>query len=411
MDSQKTQRLIFIALTCQLFASINFSFMNLYLKETQGYTDTFFATDQLNFTCWLLLTVFGRILGAYFIGKHADKLGFFKSILFTSQIFIFLSVLCAAFCLTNELSYELNRGFYFLRFFYSFLEPAALILPGLYLLNLNSNLNHYKISAFLIGAVFIAKAASYHLIYLPPAFMKILCIFPLIATSLSWIIYRHLKNNSSPEKIVISKKSPMPFQIKILCALFGAACSTGLFYHHFFVSYYFLNVNVMDARFDLGGVLYYTLCGLFLFPAAKLCEKFELYKTTCISLGMLFILGLNFVFSVPTPMMYLTQQILFSFFSALFIAPILAVLYRFYNTHRSIYDSMLWFVLGFSVCTMLAFFEQRIAFQKGFSGIGWCVYSASVFLCLIAIYKLRLDTIFAERSKVDSVGDIKLFEA
>lgn len=120
MDSQKTQRLIFIALTCQLFASINFSFMNLYLKETQGYTDTFFATDQLNFTCWLLLTVFGRILGAYFIGKHADKLGFFKSILFTSQIFIFLSVLCAAFCLTNELSYELNRGFYFLRFFIPF---------------------------------------------------------------------------------------------------------------------------------------------------------------------------------------------------------------------------------------------------------------------------------------------------
>jgi hypothetical protein len=157
--------------------------------------------------------------------------------------------------------------------------------------------------------------------------------------------------------------------------------------------------------------VYYTLCGLFLFPAVKLCEKFGLYKTTSISLGMLFILGMNAIFASPTSTMYLVQQLFFSFFSALFIAPMLVVLHRLYKSCLRFSDTMFWFMLGFSGCTVLAFCEQQMALQKRFSGIGWCVYSASIFLCLIAIHKFRSHTILGERSKVDSAPSIKLFEA
>jgi hypothetical protein len=413
MTNTKTKELIFIflAIFCQLFASMNMSFLNTYLKGTQGYADVFFASDELRFIYWMLLTIFGRIFGAYFIGKYADKFGFFKSIVFVSKSFVVLSVLCAVFCLTHEISYEINRGFYLLRFFYCFLEPAALIFPSLYLLNRSSHLNQYKLSTLLLAAVFIAKSASYHLIYLPPALMEFWCVLPLIATALSWGIYSYLAKNSAPLTATTSKKSPMPSQLKILSTLFGAACATGAFYHHFFVSYYSVNINIVDANFDLGSVVYYTLCGLFLFPAAKLCEKFGLYKTTRISLVMLFILGMNAILASPTSTMYFVQQLLFSFFSALFIAPILVVLHRLYKSCLRFSDTMFWFMLGFSGCTVLAFCEQQLAKQKGFSGIGWCVYSASIFLCLIAIHKFRSNTILGERSKVDSAPSIKLFEA
>jgi len=413
MNHPKTKELslIFIALIGQLFASMNISFLNTYLKGTQGYADAFFASDDLRFVYWMLLTVFGRIFGAYFIGKYADKFGFFKSMIFVSKSFLVLSVFCALFCLTHELSYEINRGFYLLRFFYCFLEPAALILPSLYLLNRSSHLNQYKFSALLIGAVFVAKYASYHLIHLPSALMEFWYVFPLIATALSWGIYSYLAKNSAPLTATIPKSSPMPSQLKILSTLFGAACATGAFYHHFFVSYYSVNINIVDANFDLGSVVYYTLCGLFLFPAAKLCEKFGLYKTARISLGMLFLLGMNSILASPTSTMYAVQQLLFSFFSALFIVPVLVVLHRLYKNFPSFSDTMFWFMLGFSGCTVLAFCEQQLAQQKGFSGIGWCVYSASIFLCLIAIHKFRSNTIFGERSKVDSAPSIKLFEA
>jgi hypothetical protein len=81
MTNTKTKELIFIflAIFCQLFASMNMSFLNTYLKGTQGYADVFFASDELRFIYWMLLTIFGRIFGAYFIGKYADKFGFFKS--------------------------------------------------------------------------------------------------------------------------------------------------------------------------------------------------------------------------------------------------------------------------------------------------------------------------------------------
>ncbi len=413
MTNTKTKELIFIFLAIfgQLFASMNISFLNAYLKKTQWYDDLFFASDQLLFYYWMLFTVYGRIFGAYFIGKYADKFGFFKSIVFVSKSFIVVSVLCAAFCLTHELGYEINLGLYLFRFFYCFLEPAALILPSLYLLNFNDTFSHYKFSMLLIAAVFIAKSASHHLMYLPPALIRFWYILPLISTALSWGIYSNLAKNSTSLTATTQKKSPMPFQLKILSTLFGAACATGVFYHHFFVSYYSVNINIVDARFDLGSVVYYTLCGLFLFPAAKLCEKFGLYNTTRISLGMLFILGINSIFASPTSIMYLVQQVLFSFFSALFIAPMLIVLHRLYKSCLRFSDTMFWFMLGFSGCTVLAFYEQQIALQKRFSGIGWCVYSASIFLCLIVTYKFRSHTILGERSKADSDSTIKLFEA
>lgn len=408
---KKESIFIFLAIFGQLFASMNMSFTNSYLQETKDLSDIFFASNKLVFTYWILLPILGRICGAYFFGKHADRFGILKSILSVSRNFVFLTLLCAVFCFTHEFSHEMDTGLYIIRFLYCFLEPAALILPSLYLLNRRPQ-NQYKLSALLIGAVFVAKSASYHLMYLPPALMKFWYLVPLITTSLSWAIYCHLEKHSESEKAPASNSLPMPFQKKVLNSLFGAACATGAFYHHFFVNYYSVNINIVDARFDLGSVMYYTLCGFFLFPAAKLSERFGLYKTARISLGMLFLLGMNSILASPTSTMYAVQQLLFSFFSALFIAPMMVVLHRLYKKYSSFSDTMFWFMLGFSLCTVLAFFEQQLGFQKGFKGIGWCVYSASIFLCLIAIYKFRTDTILgAPRSKIDSVGDIKLFEA
>ncbi len=397
--------LIFLAVSCQIFACMNISFVNQYIEAT-GAIDAFFVGNHLDLTYWMFLTIFARICGAYLIGKYADKAGILRAILFISRMFVLISMLCAVFCITQEISYEINRGFYFFRFFYCFLEPAALILPYLYVLQHNSHLNHYKISALFLGAMFVAKSFSYHLIHLPPDLVKIWYVLPPVTTLFSWGIYYYLEKHSV-NKILVQKNVSMPLKVKTLTCLFGAACAAGVFYHHFFVSYYLLNIKIIDASADLGSVTYYALCALFLLPAAKLCEKFGLYRTIQTSLCMLFILGINFVLSSPEPTMYVIQQVLFSFFSTLFVAPILAILYKIYKNFPSASDIMFWFIFGFSLCTLLARFEQQISLQKG---LGWCVYSFSALLCFIVVYKFNSEANLNKKSTIIPT-EFKLFEA
>jgi len=256
--------------------------------------------------------------------------------------------------------------------------------------------------------VFVAKSASYHLIHLAPESLSLWYILAPVTTSAAWMIYRYLGKRSGLEKKIISSDAIMPLEIKTLAALIGAACSTGIFYHHFFASYYSLNIKIVETSADLGSVTYYALCALFFLPAAKLCEKFGLYKTALVSLCALFILGINSVLSSPDSMMYVAQQILFSFFTALFISPALVVLYRVYKNYSNGLGGMYYFVLGFSLCTLLARLEQQIALQKG---LGWCVYSISIVLCFVINYKVHSTAALGEKLKTLPATQLKVFEA
>jgi len=403
----KELALIFLAISCQLFACMNLSFLNKHI-QIACIQDPFFIQNHLDLTDWILWTTLARILGAYFLGKYAHKLGLSKAILFMSASFTLIAVLGAAFCITQQVSYEAIQGFYIIRFFYCFFEPAALILPALYILDNSSRLDHYKISALLLIAVFVAKSASYHLIYLAPEFLNLWYILAPVTTSSAWIIYRYLGRHSKLKKALISSSAIMPLEIKILAALIGAACATGIFYHHFFASYYSLNIKIVETSADLGSVTYYVLCALFFLPASKLCEKFGLYKTALLSLFALFILGVNSVLSSPDSVMYVAQQVLFSFFTSLFISPALVVLYRVYKNYSNGLAGMHYFVLGFGLCTLLARLEQQVALQKG---LGWCVYSISIVLCFMAIHKVHSTAALSKKLKSLPVTEQKVFEA
>lgn len=406
VTKNKDLALIFFAVVCQIFACMNISFMNKYIEVTRA-TDAFFSGNRLDLTGWVILTIFSRIFGAYFIGKYADKAGIFKSILFISKMFALISIMHAVFFATQEISNETNRGFYLFRVLYCFLEPAALILPYLYVLESDTHLNHYKISVLFLWAMFVAKSFSYHFIHLPVGFIKLWYLVSLIGTCLSWGIYHYIGKHSELKKVPKQKNFLMPLKVKILTFLFGAAGATGVFYHHYFASYYSLNIKIIDDSADLDSVTYYALCAIFLLPAAKLHEAFGLYRMLKTSLCMLFILGINFVFSSSDPMMYIIQQILFSFSSALYLAPILAILYKIYKDYPSVSAILFWFILGFSMCTLLALFEQQVGLQKGF---GWCVYSASAFLCFIAVSRFNSKGFLNKKLKMAST-EFKLFEA
>lgn len=398
--------LIFLAVSCQIFACMNISFLNKYI-EVVSVSDSFFIKSHLDLNYWMLVTTFGRVFGAYFVGKYTDKVGLLKSILFISVGFTIVAILCAVFCITQESSYGMDQGFYLFRFCYCFLEPAAFILPFLYVLDHSSHLNYYKTSVLFLGAIFIAKSASYHLIHLPSGLIKFWYIFALISTLLAWGIYHYLVKHSGLKKMSISQNKLMPLRVKILIALLGAACATGVFYHHFFESHYSLNIKIIDDSADLGIVPYYALYALFFLPAAQICKKFGLYRTTQFSLCMLFILGINSVFVNLTPTIYVIQQVLFSFFSTLFIVPILATLYQIYKSYSSTLDVMFLFALGFSACSILARFEQEIGLQKGF---GWCTYNISILLCFIMIHRIHFDRNSEKGSKSTSTNKLKLFE-
>ncbi len=107
----KELALIFLAISCQLFACMNLSFLNKHI-QIACIQDPFFIQNHLDLTDWILWTTLARILGAYFLGKYAHKSGLLKAILFMSASFTLIAVLGAAFCITQQVSYEAIQGFY-----------------------------------------------------------------------------------------------------------------------------------------------------------------------------------------------------------------------------------------------------------------------------------------------------------
>lgn len=389
--------LIFFAISFQLFACLNVSFLNKYL-EIFNNPDAFFV-KKLDLTNWIIVTVMARALGAYAIGKYAEKKGVFKAILFVAKAFVFVSVLSAVFCLFLEISEEIRYGLYYVRFLYNLLEPVAFVLPLLYICDHCSHLSRFRLSAVFLVSMFIAKLASYFLVEIPSNFIKFWYVIPFLTTLVANKMYNYIAKSVDLRKEKHVIVDFMPLNIKVFLTFLGASCAAGLFYHHFFGSYYSLNVKIVDVSADLGSVAFYFLCALFFFPAARLCEKYSQYKLILLSLAMLFFLSVVSVFVTLDSVVYIYQQILFSFFSSLLIVPSLVVLYQLYKEYSNIAGVLFYFSLGFGLCTALARLEQEFGLQKG---MGWCVYGISFVSCFLVIYKYRLTTTFAKKCGVSS---------
>ena len=375
--------LVFFAVFCHFLTCLNFYSLNNYLKIS----DTFFSGNQLNSEYWVVVCFIGRILGVCILGKYAQRFGFFKSMHLISGLFLILDILFAIFCFSYQYAHEIDERFYFFRLFYCFLQPGALILPSIYLFNRNHNSNHFMISAYLVLAIFIAKFISYRLKSIQLPCLELWISLPIITTFLSLSIYWHLQKFSVHSKNELSKSQSIPSKVKILSILLGAACATGIFYNHTFLSSFLLNTSIIEPNIIFSRFSYYSLWAFFILPGAKISQRFGFYKTSLISLAILFILSIFPLLSNLTFTLYIAHQLLFAFFSAIFIAPILATLYKLFDPYSDTYHHMLWFVIGFSLCIFIAFFEKDIVFQNSATNIGCYAFSTSLVLCFLVIFK------------------------
>ncbi|MCE2716952.1 MAG: hypothetical protein ACK4V2_06710 [Pseudomonadota bacterium] len=373
--------LILLAIFCQMFSCLNLAFLNKYI-ETFTVTDLFFTQNRLDLSYWIIVTVFARIFGSYFVGLRAEREGVYKAIIFVSKIFVIISALCAAFCISLESNEAYRSGFYCFRFFYSLLETASLILPYLYILDRRSFANCYRLSALFLGVMFFAKLASYYLIELPLNYLRFWYVLPLLASIIAVGIYQSLQKSLDLVNKSLQDIKGASLRIKLLAGLLGAACAAGIFYHYFFGSYYSLNIKIIEPAADLGSVMYYSLCAVFFMPSAWICKKYNLYRVLQFSLIALLSIGIISVFITAHFVVDILQQVLFSFFTSLFITPLLGIVYKLYKESGDIKAILTAFVVGFGACTTLARFEQQFALQKGF---GWVTYDISLLLCLLAV--------------------------
>ncbi len=339
---------------------------------------------------WFLISFIGKVSGAYFFGKLAEQLSFFTLMRLITIGYIFIAFLILTILITGADFYVAYKSFYIARFLYSLLMYASIILPAVYLFNKYPMPQHILIGTYIILANYIARFFSHVLVTCVPHLqMKAWYSLPLIVTFISFFIYRYVeKHSSSLNKPEMLKKHSASLKHKKICALVGAGWDIGLIYYYFFITPYLKNICIIECSDAVGGnSIFYTAYLLFLYPAAKVCEKFGAFKTMITSLFCVLGLGFLIPFVVVSHTFCLIPRILLAFFSACLLAPSLTILYQLFKNTNSLFDTIFWFALGSSISTLLISFGSRIGFSYYFPLTGAWIFAVCILACLMGVLR------------------------
>ncbi len=384
--------LISLAVAFQFFSCTGLYYIRSYADQANpsSMLTTFSALTSAFLFSWYVFSFIGRISGAYFLGKYSNRDSFFKITHFISIGHIFVAGLIVTICNGGDSYYHNYHGFYLARFFYSSLSYATIILPTVYLLDKYNESRHILISTYIVLAVFLGKFLAYIFsCYGPAACMHVWYWLPVIGSFLAWGIYAYVEKHSSPsvKKIeTIIKSRPSSFQEKIIGMLIGVACNAGIDYYYFFLTPYLQDIVILqNYDFPKMRTLFYIAFGMFLLPAAKICQKFGAIKTMIISLNWMLILGISIPFLPLSNLAYVIPQIVFTFFLASFAAPSLTILNKIFKNTKSMFDILFWFSLGSSISMLSLGVGSRIGFILHYPLTGMLIFAASILMCLIGI--------------------------
>ena len=378
--------LVFFAACLQSVSCISCAEINSFLKISGENIGVLFSPIKICKKHWLIATLLGRVLGVYLFGKHAYKYGFFKTIYLVSVLFVTVHIIFALLCLTYSYNYQKPIMFSTLRGIYCVLQSAAIMLPSIFLFRISPFTKHINISALLIITVFSEGFFSHYLGLIIPISLKIWLMLPIITALIAWALYYYVEKISEQPKHIV-KAAKLPLKTKIQSAILGSGCATVLYYNSSFFAGYVKNVSILDPDKIFSDLKYFCLCGFLLFPCAKLTERFGFYKIGLISSAGLFVLTIKNGVFTNSAYGYFAHKTLFAFFSSLFIAPLFALLYKFFKPHPTPYQYLVWFAFGMNFCMILAFFEKSISIQTGLN-LGWWVFNISIASCFITILKL-----------------------
>lgn len=374
------------AMCFQLIACMHFRTANIYLKISGENVGNLFLDVLLDKKPWAVVSFLGRILGVLILGKYAHKYGIFKTMHLVCSAFVALSIaLVISLEIVRDGSHEKLQLFYFMRFIYSFLQPSAVILPAIYLLRISPPSSHLAISAA-IGIAITFKIIIDHHIGQISSFNIAWFFIPVITTSIAWGMYFLMQETSTSLKYV-KKNHPIRLNTKILSIILGAGSSSVAYYNRIFLAPYLKHVHILDPDKIMSKTAYLCLFAILLFPCAKLSKRLGFHKISLLSLAGLFVLTFKSSIFIYSPAIYLFHQIIFAIFSALFVGPLFAILFRMFKPHPMPYQEAFWAVLGFSGCVSLAVLEKQIGLDHGISNLGWCVFNLCIATCFVGILR------------------------
>ncbi len=304
-----------------------------------------------------------------------------------------VAILILTVCITRQEFYSSYKCFYVARFFYAYLMPATIILPTIYLFNRWPASQHILIGTYIVLAMFIGRFLSRTLAYwMPHSQMKVWCFLAIAITCIPFVIYAHVEkySSSTTNKSEKPKKHSISLRDKMIYTFIGFGWSVVLVYNYTFITPYLKNICIFASavkKYNLlsGSSVFYVTQLLFLYPAAKICEKFGAAKTMVASLIYILILGLIIPFIIPT-IFCLIPQILLAFFSACLFAPSLVILYQLFTNTKSVFDTVFWFTLGSSISTLCLSLGSRFGFVYHFPLAGMWVFVEIILICLIGIF-------------------------
>ena len=338
---------------------------------------------------WVAFSFVGRIFGAYFFGKYADKVNFFKVSQLVGTLHILVSLFIVTVCIAGEHSYLNYNGTYAACFFYSSLMPVTLILPAIYLLSRSPESQHIFISTTLILATFLGKFFAYTLVHYTPApRLQIWYWLPVFSGVLALGIYRYVEKHipSAVHRTETIKYSASSIYTKLLALAIGAAGNAGITYYYSFLNPYLTDIAIIQ-NFVLikNQPPFYIAIGLFLLPAAKICQKFGALNTMSFSLTSMIVIGVLIPFFAISDFVYTIFQILFACVLANLMAPSLAIVYQLFKSTKSKFEIIFWFSLGTSLSMLFLGAGSRIGFSLHFPLAGMFIFAIIISVCLAGI--------------------------
>lgn len=385
--------LIPLAVVFQFFSCSGLYFIRAYADQADPLsilTTVSTLTSTFLFS-WFTFSFIGRISGAYFFGKYADKNNFFKVMRLVTLGHIFVAFLVVTICIIEEDLHNKYQVFYLARFFYSSVVHVSIILPAMCLLRKYPESQHVLISTYLALAMFLGKFFAYIFsCYVSSIYMHTWHWISVVGSSLSLGIYTYLEKYSGHflNKIETNLTYSTPsIRKKTLAALIGAACNAGIYYYYFFLTPYLADIIIVQHYCCIKGQSpFYTAFGLFLLPSAKICQKFGIFNVMTGSLFGMLILGVSIPCMAISTLSYTTSQIIFALFLAGLVAPSLAVLYQLFKNTKGMFDAVFWFSLGSATCMLCLGIGSRVGFALNFPLFGMLIFATSITMCLVGAY-------------------------
>lgn len=302
-----------------------------------------------------------RIFGGYYLGKIADRYGFFKTMQIICLIYIFAGLLLTFFNTSNVIKNEIPL--FFVHGVISFLRWSSFILPTIYIFQHYKKLDRPNHSALMWTVALLGVMLANLCVSILNAQHINWCIVYVINGIVSLVAYSCI-GTSSEFKAKKNPEESISRQAIFLAFLLAGTCSVGITYQYYFIECYVKDIMILEVpdKQVIYSPFWITL--LFtLLPAAKIAKNLKTVKIIQISLlGLALSVSLFYAFPSSSYFILFAHQIIFAIFFGLFLSSALRFMYRLLQGYNSYFYMNFIFGLGFSCFTLVSSYLAGINF-------------------------------------------------